>query len=390
MEKIISAVEQYFPYAQSLRRDFHMHPELGFQEFRTAGIVARELTELGYEIKTGVAKTGVVALLEGEKPGPTLMLRFDMDALPLQEHTEAPYASQNPGIMHACGHDAHTAIGLTVARILKDYQTRLHGNVKLVFQPAEEGLGGAKAMLEEGVLNDPRPDQAMALHVWNEKPYGWLGITPGPVMSASDVFQIRIIGRGGHGGIPHLSVDPVLASAQVVNALQSIVSRNVDPLQSVVISVTMIHAGDANNIIPSDVDLSGTIRTIDPEVRKFVLQRFNDIVSNVAQAMGCQVEIEIETITPAVVNHAKVAERVQSIASQLLPDATVDTNHRTMVSEDMALFLQEIPGCFVFVGSANHEKGLNYAHHHPRFDIDEGALKHGIALISAAALDFLQ
>jgi amidohydrolase len=390
MEKIISAVEQYFPYAQSLRRDFHMHPELGFQEFRTAGIVARELTELGYEIKTGVAKTGVVALLEGEKPGPTLMLRFDMDALPLQEHTEAPYASQNPGIMHACGHDAHTAIGLTVARILKDYQTRLHGNVKLVFQPAEEGLGGAKAMLEEGVLNDPRPDQAMALHVWNEKPYGWLGITPGPVMSASDVFQIRIIGRGGHGGIPHLSVDPVLASAQVVNALQSIVSRNVDPLQSVVISVTMIHAGDANNIIPSDVDLRGTIRTIDPEVRKFVLQRFNDIVSNVAQAMGCQVEIEIETITPAVVNHAKVAERVQSIASQLLPDATVDTNHRTMVSEDMALFLQEIPGCFVFVGSANHEKGLNYAHHHPRFDIDEGALKHGIALISAAALDFLQ
>jgi len=162
MEKIISAVEQYFPYAQSLRRDFHMHPELGFQEFRTAGIVARELTELGYEIKTGVAKTGVVALLEGEKPGPTLMLRFDMDALPLQEHTEAPYASQNPGIMHACGHDAHTAIGLTVARILKDYQTRLHGNVKLVFQPAEEGLGGAKAMLEEGVLNDPHPDQAMA------------------------------------------------------------------------------------------------------------------------------------------------------------------------------------------------------------------------------------
>ncbi len=390
MQKITFEAESLFAYAQSLRRDFHLHPELGFREFRTAGVVARELIELGYEIKTGIGKTGVVALLEGKNPGPTLMLRFDMDALPIQEMNDASYASINPGVMHACGHDAHTAIGLAVARLLKEHQAELSGTVKFVFQPAEEGLGGANAMIQEGVLEDPRPDRAMGLHVWNEKPVGWLGVTAGAIMSASEIFRIKIRGRGGHGGIPHMAVDPVLASAQVVNALQSIVSRNVDPLRAAVISVTMIHGGDAYNIIPSEVELQGTIRTLGDGVREIVLQKFDQVVNSVAQAMGCEAEIQVESSTPAVVNHAQVAQRVQMVAQELFPESNLDTNYRSMVAEDMALFLQEIPGCFVFVGSANHQKGLDYAHHHPRFDIDEAALKQGIALISAAALDYLQ
>ena len=227
MDKILKEADRNFTYTQSLRRDFHMHPELGFQEFRTAGIVVRELNELGYEVKTGVGKTGVVALLEGAQAGPTLLLRFDMDALPITEQTDAPYASQNPGVMHACGHDGHTAVGLTVARILKGYQKQVHGTVKIIFQPAEEGLGGAKAMLADGVLDDPRPDMALAMHVWSEKPLGWLGVSAGPTMASSETFQIRLTGKGGHGGMPHLTVDPVLAAAQVVSALQSIVARNV-------------------------------------------------------------------------------------------------------------------------------------------------------------------
>lgn len=390
MNKATEQATHHFPYTQSMRRDFHMHPELGFQEVRTAGIVARELIEMGYEIKTGVAKTGVVALLEGTVPGPTLMLRFDMDALPILEQTNAAYASQNPGIMHACGHDGHTAVGLTIAKILKENQNQLKGTVKLVFQPAEEGLGGALAMVEDGVLENPRPNMALSLHVWNEKPQGWLGITPGPVMAASETFQVRILGKGGHGAVPHLTVDPVLASVQVVSALQAIVARNVAPLQSAVISVTMIHGGDAFNVIPSTVELRGTIRTFDPIVREMVLKRFNEVVENVAKAMGCETEITVKSITPAVVNDENITERIQSIAKQVLPEAEVDMDYRTMGSEDMAFFLREVPGCFIFIGSANHQKGLNFAHHHPRFDIDEAALHHGVALITAACLDFLQ
>ncbi len=390
MENILTEAERNFSYTQSLRRDFHMHPELGFQEFRTAGIVVRELNELGYEVKTGVGKTGVVALLEGAQAGPTLMLRFDMDALPISEQTNAPYASQNPGVMHACGHDGHTAVGLTVAKILKGYQNQLHGTVKIIFQPAEEGLGGAKAMLADDVLNDPRPDMALGMHVWSEKPLGWLGISAGPVMASSEIFQICLKGKGGHGGMPQLTVDPILAAAQVVSALQSIVARNIAPLQSAVVSVTMIHGGEANNIIPAQVDLQVTIRTFDPEVRQLVLERIREIVTSVSAGMGCEAEIQFETITPTLVNDEQAAQRLQRIARQVFPDHHLDTTFQAMVSEDMAYFLEEIPGCFVFVGSADHERGLDYALHHPCFDMDETVLKHGVALITAAALDFLQ
>ena len=378
-----------FEYTRRLRRDFHMHPELGYQEVRTAGIVARELSELGLEVTTGIAKTGVVGMLEGGRPGQVVLLRFDMDALPITEQTGAEYASQNPGVMHACGHDGHTAVGLTVARLLHAHAADLAGTVKFVFQPAEEGLRGAELMVKEGVLDNPRPDLTLAMHVWNDEPFGWLGIASGPVMAAAEIFKVTLIGKGGHGAMPHQAVDPVVAAAQVITALQSITARNISPLKTAVISVTMLRSGDAFNIIPMTAELTGTIRTFEPEVRRIVLERFHQVVAGVSQAMGCQSEIEVTSITPAVINDPLVSSRVRAVAQLLIPDTPVVTDCATMGSEDMAFMMQEVPGCFFFVGSANSQRGLNAPHHHPRFDIDEQALTRGAALMAAAAADFL-
>jgi amidohydrolase len=344
---------------------------------------------MGMEVTTGIAKTGVVALMECARPGPVVLLRFDMDALPIVEETAADYASENPGVMHACGHDGHTAIGLTVARLLHAHSQELAGTLKFVFQPAEEGLNGAEQMVKEGVLQNPSPDFSLALHLWNERPLGWLGIGAGAVMAAAEMFKIRITGKGGHGAVPHLAVDPVLAAAHVITALQSIPARNVPPLKASVISVTTLRAGEAFNIIPSYAELTGTIRTFEPEVRRVVLERFHQVISGVAQAMGCQAEIQCDAITPAVINNEQVADRLRKVAASVLPDSPVASNFATKGSEDMAYMMQDIPGCFVFVGSANSEKGMDAPHHHPRFDIDEEALPRGAALLAAAAADIL-
>jgi amidohydrolase len=238
-----------------LRRDFHVHPELGFHEIRTAGIVARELESLDLEVTKGVGKTGVVALLEGAKPGPTVLLRFDMDALPIVEDTGAEYASENPGVMHACGHDGHTSIGLTVAKILHRHRAELAGTVKFCFQPSEEGfngeeVGGAEMMIRDGVLEGPHVDKTLSLHLWNEKPVGWVAVAGGPVMAGAEQFTIRVVGKGGHGAAPHLTIDPVLAAAEIVTALQTIVARNVEPLGAAVVSVTTFHSGTFGRLSP--------------------------------------------------------------------------------------------------------------------------------------------
>jgi amidohydrolase len=389
MNTYLQEAHDLFAYTQSLRRDFHRHPELGFKEVRTAGIVARTLNKLGLEVTTGVATTGVVATLEGSKPGPVVLLRFDMDALPIEEETGAEYASQTPGIMHACGHDGHTAIGLTVARILSAHHGEFPGTVKFVFQPAEEGLGGADLMVAEGVLDDPKPVVSIALHLWNERPLGWLGIVPGPLLAGAEFFKVIVRGKGGHGALPNLVVDPVLASAQIITAIQSIPARNISPLDSAVISVTCIHGGEAFNVIPSEVEIQGTIRTFEPEVRQEVLKRFHQVVSGVAESMGCRVEVEMKMLTPVVLNDPQVAARVGEVAADILPDSTIETNFRSMVSEDMAYLMQDIPGCFILVGSANSEKGLDAPHHHPRFDIDEAALPNAVGLMATVAVKSL-
>lgn len=389
MIDFISEAQGLFEYTRAMRRDFHRYPELGFNEFRTAGVVARELNALGLEVSTGIGKTGVVALLEGARPGPVVLARFDMDALPIQEQTTAEYASQNPGVMHACGHDGHTAIGLTVARFLEAHREELAGTVKFVFQPAEEGLGGAEAMLADGVLENPRPDYALALHLWNDQPFGWLGVTPGPTMAASDRFQITLTGRGGHGASPHLTVDPVLAGAQVVTALQSIVARNVDPLKSAVVTVTSLVGGEAFNVIPATVGIRGTIRSFESQVRALVMERFQQVVSGIAQAMGCQAQIETWRVTPVVVNDLEITTRVESVANRLLPEFNLDRTERTMGSEDMAFMMENIPGCYFFIGSADASRGLNAPHHNPLFDFDEATLPRATALMSAAIAELL-
>lgn len=388
--QFISEANELFEYTRNLRRDFHRHPELGFQEVRTAGIVARELRELGIEVSTGIAKTGVVGLLEGSQPGPTVLARFDMDALPILEETAAEYASTNPGVMHACGHDGHTAIGLTVARILYNHRDDIAGTVKLVFQPAEEGLGGAPLMVAEGVLENPRPDLSLALHLWNENPVGTICVTPGPAMAASETFHILLSGFGGHGASPHQTIDPVFAAAQIISALQSIVSRNVHPLDSAVVSVTSVKAGDAFNVIPESAELRGTIRTYLPETRALVLRRFREIVNGIAEALGCSAEITLKEITLAVINDSTLAERVQQVAQMALPNAVHLSDVRTMGSEDMAYMMQDIPGCYFFVGSRNDELGFNAPHHNPKFDIDENALPISAGLMAAAVYEFLK
>ena len=395
MSNLLEHAKTIFPYTQSLRRDFHMHPELGFREVRTGSIVAKELESLGIEVTKGVGKTGVVGMLEGAKPGPTLLLRFDMDALPIHEETGAEYASQTPNVMHACGHDGHTAIGLTVAKILNEHKNELAGNIKFCFQPSEEGtngeeVGGAEMMMRDGVLDSPKVDMTLSLHLWNEKPLGWVSVAKGPVMAGAEEFLVRIIGRGGHGAIPNQTIDPVVAAANIVNALQSIVSRNVAPLETAVVSVTTIHGGTAFNVIPQEVTLEGTIRTFDKRVRQRVIERFEQIAKGVGGAMGCQVEVNIKRLTPALVNDDAVAEKVQQTAAQVLSESELDTGYLTMTAEDMAFMQEEVPGCYFFIGSNDPSRNLDYGHHHPKFDFDEEALVRGVALMASAAADILK
>jgi len=395
MTDYLQEARALFPFTRSMRRDFHIHPELGFKEIRTGGIVAKELESLGLEVTKGVGKTGVVGLLEGSKPGPTLLIRFDMDALPIVEETGAEYASQNKGVMHACGHDGHTAIGLTVARMLYNHRADLAGIVKFCFQPSEEGFndeecGGNEMMIRDGVLEGPKVDQTLSLHLWNEKPLGWIGAAGGPVMAGAEQFSIKLTGRGGHGAVPHLTIDPIVAAAQVITAIQTITSRNVAPLQAAVVSVTTVQSGTAFNVIPQEALLTGTIRTFDLGVRQTVLERFEQIVHGVAEALGCQVQIDVKRVTPAVINNDDLAAKVQATASRLLPDLDLETaGYLTMGAEDMAFMQEKVPGCYFFIGSNNKEKHLDYGHHHPKFDFDEEALVRGAALMAAAVADIL-
>jgi amidohydrolase len=395
MNDFLSQAASLFEYAQSRRRDFHMHPELGFRELRTSSIVAKELEALGLEVTKGVGRTGVVGLLEGAKPGPTLLLRFDMDALPITEETGAEYASQNPGVMHACGHDGHMAIGLTVARMLHPLREELAGTIKFCFQPSEEGTngeetGGNELMIRDGVLEAPRVDTTLSLHLWNEKPLGWIGAANGPVMAGAEIFSILISGRGGHGAIPDQAIDPVVAAAQMVSALQTIVSRNVSPLETAVVSVTNLHSGTAFNVIPQEARLEGTIRTFDQGVRKRILERIEQVAHGVASAMGCQAVISVKRITPALVNNDEVTARVQATAGRVLPGSVLDTGYQTMTAEDMAFMQEKVPGCYFFVGSNDPARGLDYGHHHPKFDFNEEALVRASALMAAATMDVLK
>jgi amidohydrolase len=382
-------VNELFPVTQSLRRDFHRFPELGFNEGRTSQIIAKELEQLNIKVFTGIGKTGVVGILDGREKGPVLLLRFDMDALAIDEENDVEYTSQNPGVMHACGHDGHMAIGLTLARILSNHRNMLKGTIKFIFQPAEERLQGAKAMIKDGAMKNPEPNFSMGLHLWNEKPCGWFGMIPGPLMAGADRFSIHISGKGGHGANPHLATDSIIAAAHIINSLQSILSRNVPPLESAVLSVTKMIGGRTFNVIPPNVDLEGTIRYFKPEINKRIVERLHTIVDNTAKAFECNSHVDVESLTLPVVNNEDMINLVTEIAKSTLKNIILENDYRTMVSEDMSFFMQDIPGCFILVGSANQDKGLNYKHHHPRFDFDETCLPSAITLLAASCFEIL-
>lgn len=381
--------EALFDEMVQTRRDFHRHPELGFEEVRTSGIVADRLSELGIEVQRGIGQTGVVGVIDGPKPGPTVMLRFDMDALPIQEENDhLVYASRHEGVMHACGHDGHTSMGLGLARLMTKYREELQGTVKLVFQPAEEGLGGAFAMIADGVLDAPRPDAAFAMHVWTPEEFGNVRVIEGPCMASSSVFTLTVKGRGGHGAAPHLAVDPVLAAAHIVAALQSIVSRNINPQESVVVSVGEFQAGTTFNVIPDKAFLRGTVRSYNNDLHRMIYRRILEMATHMAESFNCKASMETIAIVQAVVNAKGPTDLVRN-AAELMVGKEHIIEKRTMASEDMGFFLDEIPGCYFFIGARNEEKGYTFPHHHPRFNFDERAMISGVAIMAKATFDYM-
>jgi amidohydrolase len=371
------------------RRDLHAHPELAFEEKRTSALVAEKLKEMGLEPQSGVGKTGVLATVRGGKSGKTVLLRADMDALPIQEDNPVPYRSQTPGKMHACGHDCHTSVLLGIARRLTRERESLRGTVKLCFQPAEECGGGAEAMIADGALESPKPDAAFGIHVWQDLDLGQVGITSGPMMAAVDEFSVTVTGKGAHAAMPHLSVDPVACLAHVVTALQTIASRNVSPLDAVVVSVTQLKAGSAFNIIPESAWLNGTVRVFDEAVWTALPNRFERVVRGVCEAFGCKAEIKYHRSNRPTINDPAMAAIARAAAVDVVGEKNIVDGIRTMGGEDFSAFLKRVPGCFIAVGSRNRERGLVWDHHHPRFDVDEASLEIGAEVLLRAAHRFL-
>lgn len=369
-----------------IRRDLHRIPEVAYTEKKTSAYVADYLQREGLTVATGIARTGVVGLLETDRPGPTLLIRADMDALPLVEETGLDFASQHNGAMHACGHDGHMAMALVAATALNALKDRFDGNVKFVFQPAEEGPGGAKPMIDDGVMQAPEVDYALGCHIWPDIPEGTIGIRSGPLMAAMFSFDITINGKGGHGAMPHQCVDALEIGCQVVGALQRIVSRRMNPLSPSVVTIGKFQAGTAFNVIPQTAQLCGTARTFDKEIWLRWPEIIETVVKGVCDSMGAGYTLNFEQGYPPTVNDAAMAERLTRLAGQVVGTDRVVVPERTLGGEDMSFFLERVPGCFFCLGAGNPVySGI----HNPRFDFDESILLSGVELYCRAALDLL-
>jgi amidohydrolase len=366
-----------------LRRTIHRHPELGFEEQQTQALVERELTSLGIEHRR-IANTGVVGVIRGGKPGHVAALRADMDALPITEKSGEPFSSEVPGKMHACGHDAHTAMLLGAARVLQGMRVDLTGSVVLLFQPAEEGPGGAEPMIAEGALDDPKVEAVAMLHVDHRLNAGTIGVTPGPVNASADEFYVTVRGRGGHGAYPHTAADAIPAAAAMVSALQTIASRETDPLKSVVVTVGTISGGYRNNVIADEVKMSGTLRAHDPEIRNGLESRVRRILEGVAAAYGVNVELQVNYGYPPVVNNVTLAENF-SRYMKAHSGLQVARPMPTMGAEDFAYFAQRVPGVHIRLGIRNEQTGAVHSGHSPEFRIDEAALPVGVQTLVAFA-----
>lgn len=374
----------------SLRRDFHMHPELGFEEYRTSEIVKKYLEDLGLEVSI-IAKTGVVGLLRGKNEGKTLMLRADMDALPQDEDTGLEYASKNQGVMHACGHDGHTAMLLVAAKILSGYKEEINGNIKFIFQPNEEEAG-ALDMIKDGVMEDPKVDAALAIHLWSPIPSGYVGLTEGPIMAALEEFELEIYGKAGHTGSPHTAIDPILAASNIIQGLQSIQTREIDPLKPITIMVGSIKGGSARNVIADKVKIGGTIRFLfedEEEEKRLLLEKFERLVKGLCQAMNVDYKINYIPSNSALLNHKDMVEYVREASIETFGVNDNFMKYRSMAGEDFSEYSQLTPSMLYFLGVGNEEKNTHYPHHHPKFNIDEDILKYGVEMHVRSALNFL-
>ena len=386
MDDIHLRVKEQEAFIIQTRRDLHRIPETAFTEEKTARYLSDKLKSFDMEVETGIADHGIVALMKTGRPGPTILFRADMDALPLTEATGLPFASTHEGVMHACGHDAHMAMVLGTAAVLNKIPERLRGNIKFLFQPAEEGPGGAKPMIEAGVMQNPQVDCAFGCHVWTEIPEGTVGVVSGPFMAAMDRFDIKIIGKGGHGAMPHVCVDALEVGTQVVNALQRMVSRQSDPLEPAVVTVGTFNAGTAFNIIPGEATLSGTTRTFSDAVWERWEDNMRKIVGNVCASMGAEFEMQYTQGYPVTVNDADMADLVRKCAADVVGLDNILTPQKTMGGEDFAFFLREAPGAYFALGTG-HEGSVSV--HNPAFDFNEHILLTGVETFCRIALETL-
>ncbi|MFM9276877.1 M20 metallopeptidase family protein [Paenibacillus jiagnxiensis] len=370
------------------RRYLHRHPELSFQENNTARFIAEQLQSFGIEVRTGVGGNGVLGFIRGGSTGPRIAFRADFDALPIQDEKDVPYKSEVPGVMHACGHDGHTAVLLGVARVLQEFRETLHGELVLIFQHAEEKPpGGAKFMIEDGCLDGV--DAVYGIHLSSEYPLGRLGLRAGPAMAAVDAFTIEIHGKGGHGARPHQTVDALVIGAQIVGGLQQIVSRRVDPLESAVVTVGQFSSGTAFNVIADKAEMQGTVRTFSPEVRKQIEEELRSIVQGLSEAGGARSDIHYLNGYPPLVNPAAETERVKKLVAKHFGEDAFLEPPPVMGAEDFAYYLEHRPGAFIQVGARTEDVRTQYAHHHPKFDFDERALLNAGNTFLALALDYL-
>ena len=379
-KRLLDEATAYRDWIVAIRRELHQHPELMYEEVKTSALVRRVLGELGIPFQFPVAQTGVVAML-GDGQGPCVALRADMDALPIHEEADVEFRSQVDGRMHACGHDCHTAMLLGAARMLKAHESEIHGTVKLLFQPAEEGGAGALRMCEEGALVAPAVQRAFVLHVWPYLPTGRVGSRAGSFLASAGVFDITVVGTGGHAAMPHMVLDPVTTTAAIVCALQTIVSREIDPLEAAVVSVTTIHGGETHNVIPPQVRVTGTIRSLTSKGLLFLQDRVREIATHVASAHQCEARVEFPGHDyPATVNDASSWQMARTVAADMLGGDAVHEVTPVMGGEDFAYVLERVPGCFVALGCRNEAAGAVFGVHHPKFVVDEDALPIGAAL----------
>ncbi|YCA43629.1 M20 family metallopeptidase [Bacillus sp. JZ8] len=389
MKEQLARLEDIYPEIVELRRYFHQYPELSFREVQTPAKIADYLNSLGLDVKTGVGGNGVVGFLKGGDQGKTVALRADFDALPIQDEKDVSYKSKNPGVMHACGHDAHTATLLGVAKVLSEMRDRLCGNVVFIHQFAEEITpGGAKPMIEDGCLDGV--DVIFGTHLWTPIPIGEIGYRSGEFMAAADRFDITINGKGGHGASPHDTVDPIAIGTSLVQALQHIVSRRVDPLKPAVLTVASFQAGDAFNVIPQKATIRGTVRTFDEEVQHFIQQEMEKITEGICQQGGASYDFTYQKGYPAVINHSYEANLVAEHASLIVGSSNTKEVLPNMGGEDFAYYLQKVPGAYFFTGAGNEKKKANYPHHHPKFDIDERSMLIAAKMLTSLTLSYLQ